>query len=148
MTHEFVEVLPEDLKEGVIYISMNYAIVAHKCGCGCGNEVVTPLSPTDWKLTYDGESITLYPSIGNWNFDCQSHYWIRNSKIEWSYKWSEMKIGSGRIQDRQNKEKYYQNKQPKTENDNNSVVSTEAAKNNSTELKSNLWTRVKQWLFR
>ncbi|MGN6800789.1 MAG: DUF6527 family protein [Ginsengibacter sp.] len=24
---------------------------------------------------------TFYPSIGNWSFDCQSHYWIRENMI-------------------------------------------------------------------
>ena len=42
--------------------------------------MVTPLKPTDWKLTFDGKTITLYPSIRNWNFACRSHYWIRNNR--------------------------------------------------------------------
>lgn len=73
MIHEFVEHIPDDLKDGVIYVSMTFRTVAHKCCCGCGNEVITPLSPTDWKLTFNNESISLYPSIGNWNFDFKSH---------------------------------------------------------------------------
>jgi hypothetical protein len=61
LNHEFVEFIPDELKEWTIYISIPYATVAHKCCCGCGTEVVTPLSPTDWKLTFDGESIFAGP---------------------------------------------------------------------------------------
>ena len=92
LTHEFVELIPDDLKEGVIYVCVQYATVAHKCCCCCGKEVVTPLSPTDWKLMFDGKTITLDPSIGNWNFECQSHYWIRGNRVRWAPKWSQEMI--------------------------------------------------------
>ena len=82
--HEFVDYIPEDLKDGTVYVSVKYATVNHKCLCGCGNEVVTPLSPTDWKLVFDGKTISLDPSIGNWGFACRSHYWIRRNRIEWA----------------------------------------------------------------
>jgi hypothetical protein len=81
LTHEFVEYIPNNLKDGTIYVSFAFATVAHKCCCGCGNEVITPLSPTDWKLIFDGKSISLEPSIGNWNFACRSHYWIIRNKV-------------------------------------------------------------------
>jgi hypothetical protein len=70
---EFVASIPDRLAEHTLYVSMEYATVAHQCCCGCGLEVVTPLSPTDWKLTYDGVSVSLHPSIGNWSFPCRSH---------------------------------------------------------------------------
>ena len=59
LKHEFVEFIPEHLPEGTIYVSIRFATASHKCCCGCGKEVVTPLSPTDWKLTFDGETISL-----------------------------------------------------------------------------------------
>src|SRR5260370_32084042 len=96
LTHEFVEYIPDDLKDGTIYVSMAFATVAHKCCCGCGNEVITPLSPTDWKLIFNGQSISLDPSIGNWNFPCQSHYWIRQDEVVWARRWSRKKIEAGR----------------------------------------------------
>jgi hypothetical protein len=148
MKHEFVDVLPEELKEGVIYVSVNYAIVVHKCACGCGSEVVTPLSSTDWKLTCDGESITLYPSIGNWNFDCKSHYWIRNNKVKWSDKWSESEIELGRVRDREHKTEHYHNRQSNQELNDSSIVNREEPENNSTGNKSSFWTQVKRWVFR
>lgn len=95
LQHKFVEFIPEVLEDGILYISLTYCTAIHKCVCGCNNEVVTPFSPTDWKMTFDGETIGLSPSIGNWNFNCKSHYWIKNSEIIFARKWTddEIKIG-------------------------------------------------------
>lgn len=101
--HEFVEYAPEELASGTLYISIPYRTALHNCPCGCGIEVVTPLDPTDWKLTYDGETVSLYPSIGNWSFPCRSHYWIKNSEIVWAESWSDEKIRYGRQRDRSRK---------------------------------------------
>lgn len=90
-----------------MYISMEYCTAIHKCVCGCGNEVVTPISPTDWQLTFDGKSISLSPSIGNWSFDCQSHYWIVKNKIKYAGKWSDREIQFGRKQDEILKNDFY-----------------------------------------
>ena len=81
--HQFVEFIPDDIKEGILYISIPYATVIHKCACGCGNEVVTPLSPEDWQFTFDGKTVSLYPSIGSRNLMCKSHYWITQNQIEY-----------------------------------------------------------------
>src|SRR5579863_992545 len=107
LVHEFVEFIPDELKEGVLYVCIGLATVVHKCCCGCGNEVVTPLSPTDWKLIFDGESVSLYPSIGNWSFDCKSHYWIRRSRVKWDTRWSQEKIDARRACDRSAKQRYF-----------------------------------------
>ena len=108
LSHEFVDFIPADLQEGKLYISIPYATATHKCCCGCGKEVVTPLSPTDWKLIFDGQSVSLDPSIGNWSFDCQSHYWIKRNQAIWSYHWSQEQIQNNRAYDRNNKEHYYE----------------------------------------
>ena len=85
LKHKFVENIPHLIEDGVIYISIVHCTAIHKCVCGCGNEVVTPISPNDWNLTFNGATISLSPSIGNWNFDCKSHYWIKKNKILWSF---------------------------------------------------------------
>jgi hypothetical protein len=107
LAHKFVKNIPEKIENGIIYISMEYSTAIHKCCCGCGNEVVTPFSPTDWKLTFDGKTISLYPSIGNWSFGCRSHYWIINSEVKWAYKWNKKQIERGRQKDELNKRKYF-----------------------------------------
>lgn len=109
LAYEFVEFIPETIDEGVLYISLEYATASHKCCCGCGNPVVTPLSPVDWKLVFDG-SVSLYPSIGNWGFNCKSHYWIRNNEVEWAPVWSEKEIDEGRDNDRHKKKKRFRKK--------------------------------------
>ena len=98
VTPQFVEFMPRELKDGKLYISEKYGTAIHKCCCGCGQEVVTPLSPAKWRLRRQGDAVTLYPSIGNWNFPCQSHYWIRQNRVEWARPMSEQQIR--RIQER------------------------------------------------
>jgi len=107
VTHEFVDKIPNSIEEGKVYISIPYATAVHKCCCGCGNEVVTPLTPTDWELTFNGETISLDPSIGNWNFLCQSHYWIKQNKVRWVRRWSKEEIEAGRTQEHLAKERHF-----------------------------------------
>jgi hypothetical protein len=83
LTTRFVELMPSDLESGTLYVSMEYATVIHLCCCGCGNRAVTPLSPAGWSLRYNGDGISLTPSIGNGSFFCRSHYWIVDSRVEW-----------------------------------------------------------------
>ncbi len=107
ISFEFVEHIPEKLDEGIIYVSLKYCTAVHKCCCGCQEEVVTPLSPVDWQLTFDGKTITLDPSIGNWGLKCQSHYWIRKNKIIWLEKWPDSKIKLLQEADQIEKEECY-----------------------------------------
>jgi hypothetical protein len=141
LAHEFVKSIPGKLEERTLYVSMEYATVTHKCCCGCGNEVVTPLTPTDWKLTYDGESISLHPPIGNWNFPCQSHYWIRNSTVKWADQWSREQIEAGRTFDRRAKKEYYTTEYSPP--DGEKPVITERAPNGAP--RGSLWTRIVSW---
>ena len=107
LKHEFVEFIPEDLRDGTIYVSIRFATASHKCCCGCGQKVVTPLRPTDWKLIFDGKTISLDPSIGNWGFECRSHYWITNNKVRWAAEWAQNEVQAGRNQDRRAKATYF-----------------------------------------
>ena len=108
---KFVEFIPSELEEGVLYISIEYKTAVHKCVCGCGNKVVTPITPTDWEITYDGKTVSLNPSIGNWNFKCKSHYFITKNKIRFARRWSDWKIEDGRKRDSENKENSYTRKE-------------------------------------
>ena len=65
----FVEFIPAELEQGTLYVSIPYATATHLCACGCGEKVVTPFAPTDWRLILEGDHlISLRPSIGNWSF--------------------------------------------------------------------------------
>jgi hypothetical protein len=90
---------PDVLTPGVVYVSIEYATALHACCCGCGNKVVTPLAPERWKLTYDGETISLDPSIGNWSFPCQSHYWIERNRVSWDRQFTRAEILAVRAKD-------------------------------------------------
>lgn len=105
--HVFVDTIPNELLENTLYISIKYKTVVHLCCCGCGFEVVTPLSPTDWKMTFDGETVSLSPSIGNWQFSCRSHYIIKKSKIIWASQWSDSQVAENKYIDKKKKKSYY-----------------------------------------
>lgn len=111
MKHKFVEFIPKQKEDGVLYISLEYSTVVHKCPCGCGLDVITPISPHDWKIIYDGETITLHPSIGNWSYKCRSHYWIKNNNVVWANGFSNEQIKATREADRHLKNKYFSEKQ-------------------------------------
>ena len=108
LRHEFVETIPDNLQDGMLYISIPFATAVHKCCCGCGNEVVTPLTPTDWELRFDGKTISLYPSIGSWSLPCNSHYWITRNRVRWAPRWSQKQIRLGRSRDRLAKDHYFE----------------------------------------
>ena len=82
LSHEFVHFMPNELEGGVVYVSIPFRLALHRCCCGCGTEVSTPLGPTFWKLTFDGVSVSLSPSIGNRQLDCKSHYWITRNRVQ------------------------------------------------------------------
>ena len=136
LAHKFVKAIPEKLEERTLYVSLEYATVTHKCCCGCGKEVVTPISPTDWQLTFDGDSISLHPSIGNWSFPCQSHYWIRRNRIKWAPQLSKQMIAAGRALDRLAKEQYFEG-----------TVSPESSVGDLATSRSRmgLWARLIKW---
>jgi hypothetical protein len=104
--YEFIDEFPAVLAERTVYVSTLYASALHLCACGCGIKVVTPLSPHNWSIIFDGVSISLTPSIGNWSFPCQSHYWIRHGEVIWSDRWSNDKIEANREADHARKERH------------------------------------------
>jgi hypothetical protein len=105
--HEFVIAFPDQLAEGILYVSVEFGTAAHRCFCGCGQEVYTRFSPRDWAMTFDGESVSLWPSIGNWSFPCQSHYILKKGRVQWADQWSRDKIEWGRAADRDRKARHY-----------------------------------------
>lgn len=107
LEHRFVRNVSESLAPGVLYISIEYATAAHSCCCGCGEEVVTPFSPTDWKMTFDGETISLSPSIGNWLLPCRSHYVIKRGRIIEAGPWTDEEVAAERQRDSRAKAAFY-----------------------------------------
>lgn len=103
----FVELIPEELEEGVLYVSREYQTATHLCACGCRSRVVTPLGPLGWALTEREAGVSLRPSIGNSNFPCRSHYWIREGRVEWAAPLTDRSIAASRQRDQRAKERYF-----------------------------------------
>ena len=81
----FVDSIPRDLEEGVLYVSKKYETAIHLCACGCGNQAVTPFGSwqDSWTLSENGEAVTLSPSILNSHCPTKAHYFIRGNRVDW-----------------------------------------------------------------
>lgn len=96
----FLSELPESLEDGILYVSRECCVALHNCACGCGEEVSTPLVSTEYRLTMHDEGASIWPSIGNHDFACASHYIIKRGGIVWADKMSRTAIEAGRRRDR------------------------------------------------
>lgn len=110
---KYVDTMPIDLVEGILYVSKEFQVAIHLCPCGCLNKIVTPLDDCEWDFHDDNGKPTLYPSVGNWQIPCKSHYWIKSGAIEWSYQWSEAQIVAGYRREQERRELYYSEKTEK-----------------------------------
>lgn len=96
--------MPPVLEEGVLYISTEYYLMAHLCASGCGEKVVLPLHPSQWRFTYDGDSVSVSPSVGNVGLRCNAHYWITRGQIEWSDEITAQQARARHLRDRRDLE--------------------------------------------
>jgi hypothetical protein len=148
LKHRFVRNVPRDLDPGVLYISMDYATAVHSCCCGCGDRVVTPFTPTDWRMTFDGESVSLHPSVGNWNQKCRSHYVIQGNRVQEAGAWSASQVEAERRRDKRAKAEHYsqlRGPQPSV-----ASLADDCASSPVTQAKArpspSIWSRFKVWL--
>jgi hypothetical protein len=125
---EFVDIFPGALEQDVLYISAKFSTAAHLCACGCQREVITPLSPKQWVLTFDG-NVSLWPSIGNWALPCQSHYVVSAGQIRWAKSFTKEQIKSNRDSDRRLLDEPQEPVEPP-------------------EVESGLWRRLLKWVQR
>jgi len=103
----YVESFPKVLEDGILYISRKFSTACHRCCCGCGTKIVTPLRPTEYRLTDSGGQVSLYPSVGNWNHPCRSHYVIRNGQVIRAGAMGQADIDKGRARDDAEKRAHY-----------------------------------------
>lgn len=145
---QFVELMPGQIQDGVLYISEKYGTAIHRCCCGCGQKVVTPLSPAKWQLRRSGVTVSLHPSIGNWNFPCQSHYWIRRNRVEWADSMTERQIRRVQERDKRDSQQYIEQVNARKAIDTltrtNADQYTEKTKDKSGLF--GLWHWLKNWL--
>jgi hypothetical protein len=107
---DHVNYLPKELSQGTLYVSNEYAIAGHLCACGCGVKVITPLGLAEWTYSERNGLPTLYPSIGNWQMPCRSHYFIADGQIQWASQWSDAQIAAGRSAEEERRQAYYQSR--------------------------------------
>ncbi len=135
LRHEFVDHIPEQLDDGVLYVSIRFGTVIHRCACGCGEEVVTPLGPVEWRLIYDGRTVSLTPSIGNWSFGCRSHYWIDEGIVRWARGFSEAEVALVRQEARTRRDSYY-------EMEGAEVIGKEPGRDEQRVSRSSIWEKI------
>lgn len=103
----FVGGIPDRLEDGMLYVSLEHDAMMHLCACGCGKEVSTPLGPTDWRLTWDGASISLSPSVGSGGLACRSHYLIDRNAVRWLAPMTDWSIADEQDRTRAAKDRYW-----------------------------------------
>lgn len=108
-----VKYVPRALEHNVLYVSEEFHTAAHLCLCGCGTKVVTPLGPAKWRFTEDAGRPSLWPSIGNWQLPCKSHYVIRHGQVLWAGEWTDEEIEAGRKHERAALEAHYRSREAK-----------------------------------
>lgn len=102
-----VQYMPKELEPGILYVSEEFSTAAHLCACGCGSKIRTPLGPTEWNVKETKNGPSLHPSIGNWQEQCKSHYWINRGEIKWSSQWTDKEILAGRQHEEKRRREYY-----------------------------------------
>ena len=96
MKAAWVDEIPAELETDYLYISVPYRTTCHLCACGCGERVVLRLSPRHWQVMFNGSTVSVYPSIGRWQSNCRSHYWIIEGRVAWGAQWSEERVRRNR----------------------------------------------------
>ena len=76
------------LEDGVFYVEDGSPYVGYNCPCGCGKVVILPTKKhqpdyNGWGFSENNGKVTLSPSVLSAGFDCKSHYFIRDNKIDW-----------------------------------------------------------------
>lgn len=109
---QHVRYMPNELDTGVLYVSKEFSTAAHLCPCGCGSKIRTPLGQTEWDFEETEKGPSLYPSIGNWQLPCRSHYFIYRGRICWAKQWTDEEIAAGRSEEEERRSEYFESLYP------------------------------------
>lgn len=110
LTIERVEFMPKVLVPGVLYVAEQYGAAAHLCACGCGRKIRTPLGSTSWSLVEGENGPSLWPSVGNWQQECKSHYIIEDGNVVECGRWTDDEIKTGRMREQESVKVYFERK--------------------------------------
>jgi hypothetical protein len=103
-----VRYMPATLEPGVLYVSEEFSTAAHLCACGCGAKIRTPLGVTEWTVEETAKGPTLWPSVGNWQQQCRSHYWFCCGEVVWGDQWTPEDIEAGRCLEHASRLAYFE----------------------------------------
>ena len=79
---EFVQSIPTgSRKPGEIVVSCRYNVASFLCPCGCGAAMDIIFRPYRWRMEWDGEHLSICPSISSPRLACKSHYWITRNEV-------------------------------------------------------------------
>ena len=84
LTIEHCKHIPEDLEDGILYVSLEFDVAIHLCACGCKAKTVTPIRDSrGWNYSEKEGRPTLTPSIGNFSGETpyHAHYFITEGKV-------------------------------------------------------------------
>ncbi len=59
-----------------------------------------------WRLSYDGQGVSLHPSVGSGSLPCRSHYFVRDNQVRWA-RWSKVEAERARERDRADTEAFF-----------------------------------------
>lgn len=95
---EYREELPELLSDRTIYIvgqPNNPWLIAFNCPCGCNSIIHLNLlkdAKPKWRYTITSKKrVNIFPSVWRTK-DCNSHFFVRNSKIDWVGKGRKLRV--------------------------------------------------------
>ena len=93
-------------------------------------------------MIFDGETVSLHPSIGSFKLDCKSHYYISRGVVEWSGAWSDKRVATARRHDESEKREYYKNRQKIAVKSEMSDVDVQPK--SGEEMPTGLWLRMQK----
>lgn len=102
-----VHYMPKVLEPGILYVSEEFHTAGHLCACGCGAKIRTPLGPTEWAMKVTPTGPSLWPSVGNWQRACRSHYVIDHGSIIWCGQWTPEQVVEGRHLEQVRRQAHY-----------------------------------------
>lgn len=107
-----------------------------------------PFTPTDWRMTFDGESISLHPSVGNWNQKCSSHYVIQRNRVLEAGPWSGAQLDGEQRRDKKAKAMHYgkdSNTSLEAQQTKTAASAPVTAHENERLESRSAWSRCKAW---
>ena len=98
-------------------------------------------------MIFDGDTVSLSPSVGNWTLDCRSHYVIKRGRVIEAGPWSDEQVASERLRDKKAKATHYSIKKSEVEAASAPIkipkmIETKSAINDKKSLAKRIWARI------